>query len=851
MAFPSNPSANQIYTRFGRKFKFKSETGTWSPIESLPESVIASTSISALDGIDITTTSPEDGQTLVWDDANSKFVPGEAAGGSTTVYATVAELPLSGNDAGAQAFVSATNRLYLWNGVGWFNIALLNASPSITGGIETSYAFESDGTPIIITATASDPEGLPVTWSYQVTSGSLGDTVITQDGNEFTLTPSTDPADSGIFVVTFTASDGINLATAASSFTLVFTVSNSKYTSLLLKATDNNGVNTSFVDNSSNALTVTPTGDAYQTSFSPYRVGGYSTYFDGTDDYLQVPSSDAFGYGTDDFTIEFWAYFTTISGSTPNLIDQRNGANGVVPTLYLNNGVLRYYVNGVNRWAGPTMSAGIWYHIAVVRDTNVTKFYVNGVAQGVAYSDSNNYIASPVRVFADNDGGAVVGQAGYCKDLRIVKGTAVYTSDFTPPTEPLTAISGTSLLTCNNPSITDQSSNDFAITKNGDVKTVPFTPFDYVPVHNSGSVLLDGDGDGLTFPYSTPLGTQDFTIESWVYLTANPASGQGMIFSAPWGAGTGWQMYVNQTTHTIQCQIYSFAITSPSTIQRNTWYHIAWCRESGVHSLYINGKYSTGSSSDYNAGSNPGSLYVGHRQISLYFPGYITDTRFVHGTALYNADFTPPTEPIGDVTNAKIVLNNSNAKVYDLSQSNDLKLIGDAKSSTAQAKFASTSSVSFDGAGDSISISGDTAVGLSDFTVEAWVYPTGFVSYQSIFSTRAGNVTNAFSLGYTSTGYGYLYSNAFDVAGTAGLITQNTWVHIAVSRQNGTMRLFINGTLDATSSSNKDYATTGGSIGANTNGSDPLSAYVQDLRLTKGLARYTANFTPPVVELAG
>jgi len=143
--------------------------------------------------------------------------------GGNSIYADISLLPLSGNSTGDQAFVSATNRLYLWNGAGWFNIALINTSPSITTGPNASYEFAIDGTPIILTLVAEDPEGIAITWSYAVTTGSLGSTAtVSQSDNVFTITPSTNEADIGTFDLTFTASDGINLATAASSFTLAF-----------------------------------------------------------------------------------------------------------------------------------------------------------------------------------------------------------------------------------------------------------------------------------------------------------------------------------------------------------------------------------------------------------------------------------------------------------------------------------------------------------------------------------------------------------------------------------------------------------------------------------------------------
>jgi len=150
--------------------------------------------------------------------------PFAGGGGATaTVYGNIGSLPLANVTTGSMAFVSGNNRLYLWNGTGWFNIALINTNPTITSGPDASYVFATDGTPTVLTLVAEDPEGIPITWSYQVTSGSLGSTAtISQADNVFTITPSNSPDYSGSFSVTFTASDGVNIATAASSFTLVF-----------------------------------------------------------------------------------------------------------------------------------------------------------------------------------------------------------------------------------------------------------------------------------------------------------------------------------------------------------------------------------------------------------------------------------------------------------------------------------------------------------------------------------------------------------------------------------------------------------------------------------------------------
>jgi len=144
-------------------------------------------------------------------------------GSATTVYSTIGDLPLSDVTTGAQAYVSSTNRLYIWNGTGWYNIALINTAPTITTGGDAAYTLATDGAPSIVTLEANDPEGLPIIWSYAVTAGSLGSTAtVSQSDNVFTITPSTLEADAGGFTLTFTASDGVNLATSASEFSLAF-----------------------------------------------------------------------------------------------------------------------------------------------------------------------------------------------------------------------------------------------------------------------------------------------------------------------------------------------------------------------------------------------------------------------------------------------------------------------------------------------------------------------------------------------------------------------------------------------------------------------------------------------------
>ena len=140
-------------------------------------------------------------------------------------YENFADLPATGSTPGNTAFVVATNKLYIWSGVGWYLIATVtNVSPTAISGVDGAYTLAIDGTATTITAVSTDPEGFALTWSYAVSSGSLGSTAtVAQADNVFTITPSTDSANAGTFSLTFSVTDGVNgSVSAVSAFTLAF-----------------------------------------------------------------------------------------------------------------------------------------------------------------------------------------------------------------------------------------------------------------------------------------------------------------------------------------------------------------------------------------------------------------------------------------------------------------------------------------------------------------------------------------------------------------------------------------------------------------------------------------------------
>ena len=190
-------------------------------------------------------------------------------------------------------------------------------------------------------------------------------------------------------------------------------------------------------------------------------------------------NNSSFAFGTSNFTIEFW-FYTTSFASSPVLYDSRPSATqGAYPCIYVDvGGVIYWYVNTSPPIVGSTLSINTWYHVAVARSGSSTKMFINGTQVGSTYTDTNTYLnqypflASSAFSVGNNY------LAGAMTNVRVNNTTAVYTSNFTAPTAPLTNISGTVLLlSCNsNAYLTDSSSNQCLMRTAGPAEWSSISP---------------------------------------------------------------------------------------------------------------------------------------------------------------------------------------------------------------------------------------------------------------------------------------------------------------------------------------------------------------------------------------
>jgi hypothetical protein len=178
----------------------------------------------------------------------------------------------------------------------------------------------------------------------------------------------------------------------------------------------------------------------------------------GTTQTLTFASNAVFGMGTGDFTVEFWINTSDVSG---DIVGVTGGFN---LTLASNTMYWQSLKDTTNLYSlsGSAITNGAWHHIAICRSGTSNRIFYDGVAQGSSpYTDTTNYGVSGNLVIGN---GGVGYLAANISNLRIVKGTALYTSNFTPSTTPLTAVSGTSLLlsTVSGGYLNDNSTNGFS-----------------------------------------------------------------------------------------------------------------------------------------------------------------------------------------------------------------------------------------------------------------------------------------------------------------------------------------------------------------------------------------------------
>lgn len=218
--------------------------------------------------------------------------------------------------------------------------------------------------------------------------------------------------------------------------------------------------------------------------------GGWSGFFDGSGDYLSIANNAALQL-TGDFTIEFWVYTTSLA-TTQRIIVKGNSASNDYSIDLNTSGTFGFNNNATVGTSSGTISVNSWNHVALTRSGSTCTWWINGASSGTFTFATSLNNTNAFWIGQNQNTGLNI--SGYLSNLRVVKGTAVYTAAFTTPSGALAPITNTSLLTCRYPTFVDGSTNALTITANGNTAVNTLNPF---PTSQLPNPALGGAGNGV------------------------------------------------------------------------------------------------------------------------------------------------------------------------------------------------------------------------------------------------------------------------------------------------------------------------------------------------------------------
>ena len=637
--------------------------------------------------------------------------------------------------------------------------------------------------------------------------------------------------------------------------------------------------NNTIVDNSVNNFAISPSTNAIKPlPFSPFTVTvsnvqtysptiyGGSIYFNGSSDYLSFPTAPISTTG--DFTAEAWVYPTGGSdgtifyfyGNSSSYAGVRLGFGSAIPGFYIllsQNGTA-WALNSSNSIGGYVPNN--WTHIALTRSGTTGKVFVNGLPTytftwGTLYAGTVNQIGSLI------NSSQTIFFTGYMSNVRVTNGVALYNNtNFYPPTNILTSTSATTLLLNGTSNGIVNTSRDSNLESFGTARVANFSPYN----GNYYSVLFNGSTDYLTIANSAPanaamnFSTNSFTIECWLYLTSYGGANYAPIFA------NQYMFYIGSAGQVLYYNGSSNVVTGTSgDVSLNVWTHLACVRNVTTVTIYVNGvskATATVSASISYGGSYAAS--IGNNS-TVYLQGYLSNLRVINGTAVYTSAFTPSTTPLTQTQLANVNGNPSAAIVSGTAlltcQSNKfidnsvnvftITSNGTPKVQT-QNPFQTNTGLGyfFNGSTDYLSTPYSLfyALEATDFTIEGWVYRNVIGAEHNIAVTRSS--TDGWNLRINATNTLQFYYTGGSSLTSTGTILSGSWYYVAATRSGTTVRLYINGSLDSSSTfSNGTANSSAMRIGVdNTNASGFMNGYITDLRITKGSARYiTSAFVIP------
>ena len=545
-----------------------------------------------------------------------------------------------------------------------------------------------------------------------------------------------------------------------------------------------------------------------------------SVFFDGNGDYLSVGNaSDAdWAFGTDPFTVEHWIYWHSV-GNGQLLSPGMGGETNAWYWQYYSS-QLQWGAQGVasDLTYSFTPTANTWYHIAVSRDSaNKMRFFIDGV-EVTSGTVTRNYVASASPLLIANGGAGYF--TGYMSNVRICKGHAVYTRNFTVPTRELEVHLG--------------------------AKGVVF------PAADNRTVLLACQ-DAYN-PLTEATGRH--TITGAGSLGGVPE--QNLVTNGDFHSNSNWDNYVSPTTSEIS--------TDQSYDGTNSWKIVADEALDGISQTFSSNSF-TGRKYLLS-----GYLYSSTGEARIRWRNgadgaWLYDANVGNGTAnvWQKFEITATESNGGSNMGVRLTANGSGTFYFDRISVVAVHPVTDAnpgllrKTNVTSTITETTGSVYFDGTSDGLRSNpyDELIIGTGAFTVECWFWRQNITdSWGSLVSDNLYSGAGGWDLYTQYNDIRFYVGGVGEVFTVSDCYSAQTWTHVAAQRDSsGNMSCYINGVEKGVTATNStDYTDNRILIGGNNSpaGSYPnyvFNGYISNVRVCRGHNVYTSNFAPPTREL--
>tara|TARA_R100001443_G_scaffold582_3_gene2346 strand:+ start:1201 stop:4530 length:3330 start_codon:yes stop_codon:yes gene_type:complete len=569
---------------------------------------------------------------------------------------------------------------------------------------------------------------------------------------------------------------------------------------------------------------------------------GNSVSLDGSNDYLIVPSSSDFAFGTGDFTWEGWFY---LQDDGSYLISF--GADVGNIDYYTYGGVtrrLRYYnsVASHQEITDTVLSLRQWYHIAAARSSNTTKLFLDGTEK-LSFTDNKDYGAEALYLGATSVGGSLL--TGNISNVRIVKGTALYTSSFTPSTTALKSVTNTKLLCCNGSHYSSATVTPNTITAGGAPLGTSFGP--YTADDAKGGMVwikhrASHFSSGEHYIADTVRGAT-----KWISSSTNTAESTDPTTDG--GFGLGGLSSFNNGGFTLNGQGYggyTNYIQGGTGAVYGSWTFAKQEKFFDIVTWTGTGSYRT---LDHNLGCIPGFIML--KKTSGSENWVCWQRSFASANYIKLNNHHPMGTDGGGGSNPNASVNSVSSTQFTVGADNNGS--GGTWVAYLFAGGAATQQYSVKtNAGNSnyMSVPAHSDLELdSDFTVEFWHKRTT-TGTTALFAYGDASAAGGSGIEwyYNGSNVQKLYVNNTEYEFPDGTqAPAYKWVHYAICREGTNTRIFVDGELMTTYASHSATIVgpiiTGNYWGAGVSATD--GAYWSNLRVVKGTAVYTSDFTPP------